>query len=55
MRAPMRVRAQAHSYRLLHKASAPPQLLATGHVEDVVVKTAEGRWRFAERKWVAVG
>lgn len=44
--------AHAHGYRLLHKAAAPPLLMATGLIEDYLVKTADGQWLFAERKWV---
>uniref|UniRef100_A0A7S0RF83 SnoaL-like domain-containing protein n=1 Tax=Chlamydomonas leiostraca TaxID=1034604 RepID=A0A7S0RF83_9CHLO len=44
--------AHAHGYRMLHKAAAPPLLMATGLIEDVLVKTGEGQWRFAERKFI---
>jgi hypothetical protein len=35
---------------MLHKAAAPPVVMATGLIEDLLVKTADGQWRFAERR-----
>lgn len=43
-------RAHASSYRILHKASAPPMLLATGTIEDTLVKI-DGEWKFQERRF----
>lgn len=45
--------ARARAYRLLHRASSPPALLASGTIEDEFVKgEADGRWRFARRRFV---
>jgi hypothetical protein len=45
--------ARASAYRLLHRAANPPALLASGTIEDEVVKSdADGRWRFARRRFV---
>ncbi|GBF93739.1 hypothetical protein Rsub_06071 [Raphidocelis subcapitata] len=46
-------RARASAYRLLHRAANPPALLASGTIEDELVKSAkDGRWRFARRRFV---
>jgi hypothetical protein len=45
--------ARAFAYRLLHRATNPPALLASGTIEDELVKsTADGRWRFAWRRFM---
>lgn len=45
--------AYINSYRLLHRAAMPPVLLATGTIEDEVVKSkVDGRWRFLNRRFV---
>lgn len=43
--------ARALAYRLLHRAASPPTLLASGTIEDELVKSADGRWRFAKREF----
>lgn len=44
--------ARVIAHRLLHRASAPPALLASGTIQDEVVKSPEdGRWRFAARRF----
>lgn len=45
-------KATAKSYRLLVKASAPTMLVASGTIEDHVVKENDGMWRFASRKFI---
>lgn len=46
-------RARAFAYRLLHRAANPPVLLASGTIEDELVKSAkDGRWRFVRRRFV---
>ena len=42
--------ARAFAYRLLHKAVNPPVLMASGLIEDRVVKGQDGQWMFVERK-----
>ena len=45
--------ARASSYRLLHRASNPPAVLATGTIEDDFVWSEEGRrWQFLRRQFV---
>jgi len=43
--------AVATSYRILHKASSPPALVATGIIEDRLVQV-DGEWKFASRKFI---
>jgi hypothetical protein len=45
--------ARASSYRLLHRASSPPVLLASGTIEDELAWCEEERrWRFSRREFV---
>lgn len=45
--------ARARACRLLHRAACPPALLASGVIEDELVKCgADGRWRFARRRFL---
>jgi hypothetical protein len=43
--------ARAYSYRILHKACMPPALMATGTIEDLLVKQ-NGVWKFASRRFI---
>jgi hypothetical protein len=40
--------ARVSAYRLLHSASSPPRLLASGTIEDRLVNL-NGEWKFASR------
>jgi hypothetical protein len=45
--------ARAFAYRILHRAASPPALLASGTIEDELVKSREdGRWRFVWRRFM---
>lgn len=43
--------ARVTAYRILHKATNPPTLLATGVIEDRLVNI-NGEWRFTERNFI---
>lgn len=43
--------AKVTAYRLLHKATNPPALLASGVIEDRLVNV-NGEWKFSERNFI---
>lgn len=44
-------KAVVHSYRILHRACNPPALIASGKIEDVVVREGD-TWKFASRRFI---